>query len=62
MNKNSKPKVTETKHDLDHKTFEKQPKEKKELMKLEDHHEKTSGPKQIETHRKIKEKSRKLRP
>ncbi len=62
MSKKSKEPVTETKHERDQATFERQPENAKELMKLKDQDEKTTGPEQVVITRKIEDKARKSQP
>jgi len=59
MSEKSKPKATESKLGPDLATFEQLPEKTKELMKLKDLGEKTTGPEQVEAAQKIKEKTRK---
>lgn len=55
MSKKSKTPAIEKKPDHDLETFNQLPEETKELMRLKDRDEKTSGPEQVVIARKIKE-------
>jgi len=62
MNTKSKPQATETKPERDQATFEKLPEQTKELMKLKDQEEKTTGTEQVVITKQIQDKARKSRP
>ena len=61
MSKKLKPQATETKLKRDLATFKRLPKKTKELMKLKDQDEKTTGPEQAVITRKIEHKARNSR-
>lgn len=62
MDQKSKPRTAETKSQRDLATFERQPEDKKELMKLKDQEERTTGPEHVVISRQIAEKTRKPKP
>lgn len=62
MSTKPKPQATERDPGPDSATFERLPEETKDLMKLKDQDEKTTGPEQVEITKQIKEKARKPRP
>jgi len=62
MKTTSKPKTGETKLRRDLATFEKLPAEQKELFKLKEQEERTTGPEQAVATKQIEDKARKSRP
>jgi len=61
MSKKPKPQVSDSQSKRDLATFERLPEKTKELMKLKEQHEKGSAPEQVDTARKIADKSSKSR-
>jgi len=61
MSTKSKPQAAETRLRRDLATFERLPEKTKELMRLKDQDEKTTGPAQVVIAKQIEEKGRKLR-
>lgn len=62
MSTKPKPQATEKDPGQALATFERLPEETKDLMKLKDQDEKTTGPEQVEIAKQIQEKARKSRP